>query len=52
MDLIVNADIKNVFINRFKLINEIRCFLNDLEYIEVETPVLQPIYGGANARPF
>ena len=52
MDLIVNPDIKNVFINRFKLINEIRCFLNDLDYIEVETPVLQPIYGGANARPF
>ena len=52
MDLIVNPDVKDVFVKRFKIINEIRSYLNNLDYIEVETPILQPIYGGANAKPF
>jgi len=52
MDLIVNPHIKDVFIKRSKIIQSIRDFLNNKEYLEVETPVLQPIYGGAAARPF
>ncbi len=52
IDLIVNPDIKNVFIKRAKIISTIREFLDSKEYLEVETPILQPIYGGAAARPF
>ena len=52
MDLIVNPQIQDVFIKRSKIINNLRLFLNNLDFLEVETPVLQPIYGGANARPF
>ena len=52
LDLIINPETKNNYIKRFKIINSIRSFLNDHGYIEVETPVLQPIYGGANAKPF
>ncbi|MCH7611842.1 MAG: lysine--tRNA ligase [Candidatus Marinimicrobia bacterium] len=52
LDLIVNPDIKNVFIKRAKIITEIRNYLDGLGFLEVETPVLQPLYGGANARPF
>jgi lysyl-tRNA synthetase class 2 len=52
VDLIVNPHIKDVFIQRAKLINSMRSFLNDRGYLEVETPVLQPLYGGAAARPF
>ena len=52
VDLIVNPDVKDVFIKRSKIINAIRKFLNDHEFLEVETPVLQPIYGGAMAKPF
>jgi lysyl-tRNA synthetase class 2 len=52
VDLIVNPDIKNVFIKRAKIISTIREFLDSKEYLEVETPILQPIYGGAAARPF
>jgi lysyl-tRNA synthetase class 2 len=52
LDLIINDDSKEIFINRFKIINNIRDYLNANEFIEVETPILQPIYGGANARPF
>ena len=52
LDLIANQNIKNLFIKRSVIINEIRNYLNKNEYIEVETPVLQPIYGGANAKPF
>ena len=52
LDLIVNPSVRNVFIARSKIINEIRQFLNKRNYLEVETPVLQPVYGGANARPF
>ena len=52
LDFIANPDNKNIFILRHKIVNSFRNFLNDKEYIEAETPVLQPIYGGANARPF
>lgn len=51
-DLIVNPDVKKVFITRTKIIQNIREFLNKRNFVEVETPVLQPIYGGAMARPF
>ena len=52
MDMIVNPQVKETFILRSKMINSMRNFLNDKGYLEVETPVLQPIYGGAAARPF
>ena len=52
VDLIVNADVKKTFINRTKILNSIRNFLNERDYLEVETPILQPIPGGATARPF
>jgi lysyl-tRNA synthetase class 2 len=51
-DLVVNPKVKNVFIKRTKLFNAMRSFFNDAGYFEVETPVLQPIPGGAAARPF
>ena len=51
-DLIVNPEVKKVFINRTRIIQAIREFLNSQDFIEVETPILQPIYGGAFARPF
>ena len=52
VDLVVNPHVKQTFLQRTKLVNTIRTFLNDREYTEVETPILQPIYGGAAARPF
>ncbi len=52
LDLIINPETKDNYVKRFKIINSIRSFLNNHGYIEVETPVLQPIYGGANAKPF
>ena len=52
VDLIVNPEVKQTFINRTKLTNSIREYLNKKGYLEVETPILQPIYGGAAARPF
>ncbi|MCK4639514.1 MAG: lysine--tRNA ligase, partial [Bacteroidales bacterium] len=52
LDLIVNPDVKNTFKKRTELINSMRSFLNSRNYLEVETPVLQPLYGGAAARPF
>jgi len=51
-DLIVNPKVKDTFIKRTKIINSIREFLNEKGYLEVETPILQPIPGGAAARPF
>ncbi|MDO7174005.1 lysine--tRNA ligase [Mariniflexile sp. AS56] len=51
-DLVVNPHVKNVFVKRTKLFNAMRQFFNDSGYFEVETPVLQPIPGGAAARPF
>jgi len=52
LDLIANPEVKEVFIKRARIINFIREFLNKNGYIEVETPVIQPIYGGASAKPF
>ena len=52
MDLIVNPHVKEAFIKRTQLTNSMRNFLNEKGYLEVETPVLQPLYGGAAARPF
>lgn len=52
VDLIVNPGVKETFIKRTQLVNTMRSFLNDRGYLEVETPILQPIYGGAAARPF
>jgi lysyl-tRNA synthetase class 2 len=52
VDLIVNHQIKDTFIKRTKLTNSIREYLNTRGYLEVETPILQPLYGGAAARPF
>jgi len=52
LDLIVNPQVKEVFIKRTKMINAIREFFNSKGYLEVETPVLQAIPGGASARPF
>ena len=49
LDLIVNPETREIFIKRTKIINEIRSTLNSKQFLEVETPVLQPIYGGANA---
>ncbi|MFJ1473420.1 lysine--tRNA ligase [Capnocytophaga cynodegmi] len=52
VDLVVNPQVKEVFIKRTKLFNAMRQFFNERGYMEVETPVLQPIPGGAAARPF
>lgn len=52
LDLIVNPQVKEVFVKRTKMINAIRQFFNEKGYLEVETPVLQAIPGGASARPF
>ena len=52
VDLILNPDVKKTFIKRTKITNSIREFFNSKGYLEVETPILQPIPGGAQARPF
>jgi len=52
VDLIVNPKIKEVFVMRSKIISLVKIFLENKGFIEVETPLLQPTYGGANARPF
>ena len=52
LDLIVNPHIKETFKKRTQLVNTIRDFMNEHGYLEVETPILQPIHGGAAARPF
>ena len=49
LDLIVNAEVRDTFVKRSKIIKEIRSYLDKMDFLEVETPVLQPIYGGANA---
>lgn len=51
-DLVVNPHVKEVFVKRTKLFNAMRTFFNEAGYFEVETPILQPIAGGAAARPF
>lgn len=52
LDLLMNPGVKKVFETRTKIIASIRQFLNERGFLEVETPTLQPLYGGANARPF
>lgn len=52
VDLIVNSDVKNVFKTRSRIIKEIRDYLDSHGFLEVETPMMQPIPGGATARPF
>lgn len=52
VDLIVNSHVREVFLTRSRIISHIRSFLNQEGFLEVETPMMQPIPGGANARPF
>jgi lysyl-tRNA synthetase class 2 len=52
VDLIVNENVREVFIKRSKVISTLRKYLDARNYLEVETPILQPLYGGASARPF
>ena len=51
-DLAVNTDVRETFRKRAKLVKALRAFLDDHDFLEVETPILQPLYGGAAARPF
>ncbi len=52
VDLVVNPQVKDAFVKRTQLVNSMRSYLADRGYLEVETPILQPLYGGAAARPF
>jgi len=52
VDLIVNPEVRDTFVKRTQLVNSMRQYLNSKAYLEVETPILQPLYGGAAARPF
>ncbi len=52
VDLLANPEVRDVFRTRAAIIRAIRCYLDENGFLEVETPVLQPIYGGAAARPF
>jgi lysyl-tRNA synthetase, class II len=52
VDLIINPEVKDTFIKRTRIMQTIRDFYNEMGYLEVETPILQPIPGGATARPF
>ena len=52
LDLILNKESKEVFLKRTKIVNSIRNYFNNFGFLEVETPILQPLYGGASARPF
>ena len=52
LDLIVNPQVRQVFLTRTKILSQLRSFLDKNGFIEVETPILQPVYGGASAKPF
>ena len=52
VDLVVNPKVRHTFVQRTHLVQAMRNYLNDKGYLEVETPILQPLYGGAAARPF
>ncbi|HEY4613112.1 MAG TPA: lysine--tRNA ligase [Bacteroidota bacterium] len=52
VDLAVNAEVREVFLKRAKIVSALRRFLDERNVLEVETPALQPLYGGASARPF
>ncbi|TVQ65625.1 MAG: lysine--tRNA ligase [Balneolaceae bacterium] len=52
VDLVVNPDVKDTFVKRTRMVQAMRNFMNSRGYLEVETPILQPVYGGASARPF
>jgi lysyl-tRNA synthetase class 2 len=52
VDLLANPEVRDVFVTRARIVKAIRRYLDDNGFLEVETPVLQPIYGGAAARPF
>ncbi|MFM7327526.1 MAG: amino acid--tRNA ligase-related protein, partial [Bacteroidota bacterium] len=52
VDLVVNPHVRHTFVQRTKLVNSMRDYLSGRGYLEVETPILQPLYGGAAARPF
>jgi len=52
LDLIVNPEIRQIFITRSKILTRLRTFLDKNGFLEVETPILQPVYGGASAKPF
>jgi len=52
VDLVVNPHVRDAFTKRTQLVNSMRAYLSNKGYLEVETPVLQPLYGGAAARPF
>jgi len=52
VDLTVNPEVRETFVKRSKMVQAMRNFMMDAGYLEVETPILQPIYGGASARPF
>ncbi|MDO8497781.1 MAG: lysine--tRNA ligase [bacterium] len=52
VDLLVNPEVKNIFLTRSKVVTLLRTFLDKNGFLEVETPILQPLYGGASAKPF
>lgn len=52
LDLIVNPEVREIFQKRTQMVQSMRNFMNEKGYLEVETPILQPIYGGASAKPF
>ncbi len=52
LDLVVNPEVREIFIKRAKIISAVRKYFDERDFLEAETPVLQPLYGGASARPF
>jgi len=52
LDLIINPEVKNIFYTRNKIVNYVRKYLNDRDFMEVETPMMNIVAGGATAKPF